>query len=59
MVSFTVFYGIVVYQGMNMPLIAVVLNWRNQTSKSGLYPVHIRIGINDNFRYYKIDVPKK
>jgi len=44
---------------MNMPSVAVMLNWRNQTNKSGLYPVHIRIGINDNFRYFKIDVPKK
>jgi site-specific recombinase XerD len=44
---------------MNMPLIAVILNWRHQVNKSGVYPVHIRISINDNPRYYKIDIPQK
>ena len=42
-----------------MPTIAIVLNWRNQTNKSGLYPLHIRIGLNDNYRYYKIDTSTK
>ena len=44
---------------MSMPTLAVVLNWRNQINKSGLYPVHIRIGINDIYRYYKMAIPKK
>jgi hypothetical protein len=42
-----------------MPTIAIVINWRNQVNKSGLYPLHIRIGINDNYRYYKIGTPTK
>ena len=44
---------------MILPHVAVVLNWRNETNKSGLYPVHLRITINRVSQYYKIDVPKK
>lgn len=42
-----------------MPTIAVMLNWRKQKNKSGLYPIHIRIGINDVYRYYKLEIPQK
>lgn len=44
---------------MKIPRIAVVLNWRNETNKSELYSVHIRIKINNTARYYKIDTPQK
>ncbi|MFT3932834.1 MAG: site-specific integrase [Chitinophagaceae bacterium] len=42
-----------------MPTIAVVINWRNQQNISGLYPIHIRIGIHDEYRYYRIVTPAK
>jgi hypothetical protein len=44
---------------MNLPLIAVVHNWRNERNKSGLYSLHLRITIDRDSRYYKIPVPKK
>ena len=44
---------------MRLPHLAVVLNWRNEANKSGLYPVHIRIKIGEDAKYYKVEVPKK
>lgn len=44
---------------VSMPLIGVVLNWRNETNKSGLYPVHIRIKQGNIARYFKVPVPAK
>jgi len=44
---------------MRLPHLAVVLNWRNEANKSGLYPVHIRIKIGEEAKYYKVEVPKK
>src|SRR5664279_2916729 len=44
---------------MNMPHIAVVLNWRNQDNVTERYSIHLRITIYRIARYYKIDVPKK
>ena len=44
---------------MKLPRIAILLNWRNQTSTSGLYPIHMRIQIGADSRYYKIEVPQK
>ena len=44
---------------VRMPCIGVVLNWRNETHKSGLYPVHIRIKIGITARYYNVPIPQK
>ncbi|HEX7458451.1 MAG TPA: hypothetical protein VF301_08455, partial [Ginsengibacter sp.] len=44
---------------MLMPRIGIVLNWRNQTNKSDLYSIHLRIKIGEDARYYKIDTPQK
>ncbi len=39
--------------------IGIVLNWRNQTNKSDLYSIHLRIKIGEAAPYYKIDTPQK
>ncbi len=44
---------------MHIPQIAVVLNWRNEHNKTGLYSIHLRITINRKSKYYKIEVPQK
>ena len=44
---------------MNLPHIAILLNWRKENNKSGLYPIHIRIKIGNQARYFKIPVPQK
>jgi site-specific recombinase XerD len=44
---------------MNIPHIAILLNWRNQVNKTGLYSIHIRAKIGEDARYYKIDTPQK
>ncbi len=40
---FTVFYSVLrnIYC-MNIPAIAIVMNWRKQKNTPGLYPIHIR-----------------
>jgi site-specific recombinase XerD len=42
-----------------MPQISVVFNWRNETNKSGVYSIHLRITINRDSRYYTIPMPQK
>lgn len=44
---------------VRMPCIGVVLNWRGEPHKSGLYPVHVRIKIGNTARYYNVPIPKK
>lgn len=44
---------------VRMPSVGVVLNWRNQSNKSGLYPVHIRIKLGNTARYYNVPLPLK
>lgn len=44
---------------MNLPQIAVVFNWRNETNKSGLYSIHLRITLDRDSRYFKIPLPQK
>ncbi len=44
---------------MVIPQIAVVLNWRNEKNKKGLYSIHLRITIERVSRYYLIQVPQK
>jgi site-specific recombinase XerD len=44
---------------MLIPQIAVVLNWRNEKNKKGLYSIHLRITIDRHSRYFKIEVPQK
>jgi integrase len=44
---------------VRMPCIGVVLNWRGEPHKSGLYPVHVRIKIGNTARYYNVPVPQK
>lgn len=44
---------------MLIPQLAVVLNWRNEKNKKGLYSIHLRITIDRNSRYFKIEVPQK
>lgn len=38
---------------VRMPCIGVVLNWRGEPHKSGLYPVHICIKTGNTVRYYQ------
>ena len=44
---------------MVIPQVAVVFNWRNEKNKKGLYSIHLRITIDRNSRYFKIQVPQK
>ena len=44
---------------MRFPHLAVVFNWRNETNKSGLYSIHIRVKIGEETRYFVVDVPRK
>jgi hypothetical protein len=44
---------------VSMPLIGVVMIWRNENNKSGLYPVHIRIKQGKVARYHKVPLPQK
>ena len=44
---------------MIIPSMSVVLNWRNEKNKTGLYSVHLRITIDRESKYYKIEIPKK
>ena len=44
---------------MVIPQLAMVLNWRNEKNKKGLYSIHLRITIDRNSRYFKIEVPQK
>jgi integrase len=36
-----------------------LINYRNKKNKGGLYPIHLRITINSEQRYYPIKVPRK
>lgn len=44
---------------MHLPTVTPILNWRNETNKSGEYPIHLRITINRKSKYYKIPLPQK
>ena len=44
---------------MVIPQVAVVFNWRNEKNKKGLYSIHLRITIDRDSRYFKIQVPQK
>ncbi|NCT75476.1 MAG: hypothetical protein GXC78_13135 [Chitinophagaceae bacterium] len=44
---------------VSIPLIGVVMNWRNENNKSGLYPVHIRVKQGNIARYYNVPLPQK
>jgi site-specific recombinase XerD len=44
---------------MDIPNIAVILNWRNHKNASGCYSIHLRITINRTSKYFKIETPKK
>jgi len=44
---------------MVIPQVAVVINWRNLQRKKGLYSIHLRITIDRESRYFKIEVPQK
>ncbi|RZK02639.1 MAG: hypothetical protein EOO46_18395 [Flavobacterium sp.] len=44
---------------MLIPVVTVVLNWRGETNKSGLYSVYLRITIDRVSRYFKIESPQK
>ncbi len=44
---------------VSMPSVGVVLNWRNEDNKSGLYPVHIRIKQGNIARYHRVPTPIK
>ena len=44
---------------VSVPLIGVVMNWRNENNKSGLYLVHIRIKHGNMARYFKVPLPQK
>lgn len=44
---------------MIIPTLSVVINRKSETSKTGLYPIYLRITIDRESKYYKIEVPKK
>ena len=44
---------------MIIPSISVVINRKSTKSKTGLYPIHLRITIDRESKYYKIEVPQK
>jgi site-specific recombinase XerD len=44
---------------MIVPSLAIVLNRKNTKSKSGLYSIHLRITIDRESKYFKIEVPQK
>lgn len=44
---------------VSLPGVGVVLNWRNEDNKSGLYPVHIRIKKGNVARYHRVPIPQK
>ncbi len=44
---------------MILPRIAVLINWRNETNVSALYPIHIRIMIGRSCKYYRVPLPQK
>lgn len=44
---------------MIIPTVSVVFNWRNETNKSGLYSIHLRITIDRVSQYDKIQIPQK
>ena len=44
---------------MIIPIVSVVLNWRGETNKSGLYSIHLRITIDRKSRYFTIQIPGK
>jgi site-specific recombinase XerD len=44
---------------VSIPSVGVVMNWRNENNKSGLYPVHIRIKQGNFARYYRVPTPIK
>src|SRR5260221_1099420 len=44
---------------MIIPTISVVINRKSDKSKTGLYPLHLRITIDRESKYYKIEVPQK
>lgn len=43
----------------SIPLIAVMMNRRNENNKSRLYPVHICIKQDNTARYHKVPLPEK
>jgi site-specific recombinase XerD len=44
---------------VSIPSVGVVMNWRNENNKSGLYPVHIRIKQGNVARYFRVPAPIK
>jgi hypothetical protein len=44
---------------MIIPTISVVINRKSAKSKTGLYPIHLRITIDRESKYYKVEVPQK
>lgn len=44
---------------VSIPSVGVVMNWRNENNKSGLYPVHIRIKQGNFARYFRVPTPSK
>jgi len=44
---------------VSIPSVGVVMNWRNENNKSGLYPVHIRIKQGNTARYFRVPTPIK
>lgn len=45
-------------QGMGVT-VEPIINYRNRDNKTGLYPVHLRITIDREQRYYQVKVPQK
>lgn len=45
---------------MNLPTVTPLINWRNEKTKSGLYPIHLCVYLpGESRRYYPIKVPQK
>ncbi|MDP4218574.1 MAG: site-specific integrase [Bacteroidota bacterium] len=44
---------------MKMPRYTPVWNWRKTVNESKLYPIHIRISLTGDTKYYPVEVPQK
>ena len=44
---------------MIIPTLAIVLNRKREKNKTGLYPIHLRITLDRESKYFRIEVPQK
>lgn len=44
---------------MKVPTVSIVINYRKQSNKTGMYPIYLRITIDRQSKYVKIPTPQK